>query len=291
VVNRILALVDGDPITVYELKDFAGGDPRLRQAFATDQGAVLDLLITKHLIEKEVQAHGIVVQDADIDKYIENIKQRNQIDDYQLDAALEQQGLTRDRYRTQVREELQRAQLINREIRGKVSVSPEEVERYNKEHDGDDGSADARISLSQIFLRLPSDAPADEVTAVETQADKIYDELKHGADFAKVAERESQDGAAKSGGKLGSFKPGELREDLEAAVKGLKPGQFSKPVRGSTGIHIVRVDDVVGAGETGKATGDTDAIKEQLYAKALEDRYNRWLKEDLRQRHHVEIRP
>ena len=37
--------------------------------------------------------------------------------------------------------------------------------------------------------------------------------------------------------------------------------------------------------------GKADEIKEQLYAKALEDRYNRWLKEDLRQRHHVEIRP
>ena len=292
VVNRILALVDGDPITVYELKDFAGGDPRLRQAFATDQGAVLDLLITKHLIEKEVQAHGIVVQDADVDKYIDNIKKRNQIDDFQLDAALEQQGLNRERYRTQVREELQRAQLINREIRGKVSVSPEEVERYNKEH-GDEPSADAKINISQIFLRLPADAPADEVASVEAQANKIYDELKHGADFAEVAQRESQDGAAKTGGKLGAFKPGELREDLENAVKGLKPGQFSKPVRGSTGIHIVRLDEVAGTTEPGKAAAnaDTDAIKEQLYAKALEDRYNRWLKEDLRQRHHVEIRP
>lgn len=292
VVNRILALVDGDPITVYELKDFAGGDPRLRQAFATDQGAVLDLLITKHLIEKEVQAHGIVVQDADVDKYIDNIKKRNQIDDFQLDAALEQQGLNRERYRTQVREELQRAQLINREIRGKVSVSPEEVERYNKEH-GEEPSADAKINISQIFLRLPADAPADEVASVEAHANKIYDELKHGADFAEVAQRESQDGAAKTGGKLGAFKPGELREDLEDAVKGLKPGQFSKPVRGSTGIHIVRLDEVAGTTEPGKAAAnaDTDAIKEQLYAKALEDRYNRWLKEDLRQRHHVEIRP
>ena len=34
-----------------------------------------------------------------------------------------------------------------------------------------------------------------------------------------------------------------------------------------------------------------EEIKEQLYAKALEERYNRWLREDLRARHHVEIRP
>ena len=291
VVNRILALVDGDPITTYELKDFAAGDPRLKQALSQDQPAVLDLLITKRLIEKEVEKQGIVVQDSDIDHYIANIKERNNINDEQLDAALAQQGLTRDRYRTQVREELQRAQLINREIRGKVSVSPEEIARYYKEHEGG-GDNEEKMSISQIFLKLPPDASPSDVESVEARANKIYDELKGGANFAEVAKRESEDGAAASGGKLGEFKNGEMREDLEAAVAHLSPGQFSKPVRGATGIHIVRLDERIGANPD-KAVPDAkaDEIKEQLYAKALEDRYNRWLKEDLRQRHHVEIRP
>jgi parvulin-like peptidyl-prolyl isomerase len=297
VVNRILALVDGDPITLYELKDFANGDPRLKQALPANQADVLDLLITKHLIAKEVEKQGIVVQDADVDRYIANIRERNKIDEQQLDAALAQQGLTRERYRTQVREELQRAQLINREIRGKVSVSPEEIERYYKEHEENGGSSEGDVAISQIFLKLPADASPEETAKVEARADKIYDELKHGADFAQTAERESEDGAAKEGGKLGTFKKGEMREDLETAVANLKPGEFSKPVRGSTGIHIVRLDErgsAEGAGAaTGKAMpdGKADEIKEQLYAKALEDRYNRWLKEDLRERHHVEIRP
>jgi peptidyl-prolyl cis-trans isomerase SurA len=291
VVNRILALVDGEPVTLYELKDFAAGDPRLRQALPAQQGEVLDLLITKRLIEKEVEQQGIKVQDADIDHYIDNIKKQNNIDDTQLDAALEQQGLTRERYRQQVREELQRAQLINREIRGKVSVSPEEIERYYKEHEGTPDSG-GQVAISQIFLKLPPDAPPDQVQAVEAHADKIYDELKGGANFAEVAARESEDGAAKSGGKLGSFKKGEMREDLEEAIAGLDPGEFSKPVRGANGIHIVRLDERIGAGgEQAMPEGKGDEIKEQLYAKALEDRYNRWLKEDLRQRHHVEIRP
>jgi hypothetical protein len=48
VVNRILALVDGDPITLYEVKDFAASDVRLREAgTAADPRAILDVLITK----------------------------------------------------------------------------------------------------------------------------------------------------------------------------------------------------------------------------------------------------
>ena len=138
VVNRILALVDGDPITLYELKDFAAGDPRLERGAAHRPGG--GARPADHQapdLEKEVEKQGIVVQDADVDRYIANIRERNKIDEEQLDAALAQQGLTRERYREQVREELQRAQLINREIRGKVSVSPEEIERYYKEHESE----------------------------------------------------------------------------------------------------------------------------------------------------------
>src|SRR5262245_1036352 len=95
VVNRILALVDGEPITLYELKDFASGDPRLKEAMGTNHAEVLDLLVTKHRIAKEVEKQGIVVQDADVDRYMANIRERNKITDEQLDAALAQQGLTR----------------------------------------------------------------------------------------------------------------------------------------------------------------------------------------------------
>lgn len=291
VVNRIVALVDGDPITAYELKDFSAGDPRLQQAAEANRGEVLELLVTKRVIEKEVERQGIVIQEAEIDRYVDNIKQRNNIDDMQLEAALGQQGITREKYRAQVRDELQRAQLINREIRGKVSVSPEEIERYAREH-GEGGAADdEQVTISHIVLKLPPDATAAQVAEVEARADKIYEELDDGADFAEVAARESEDGAAKSGGKLGTFKRGEMREDLEAAVADLEPGEISKPVKGPTSINIIRLDERIGAGDSELSEAKMTEIKEKLYAEALEERYNRWLKEDLRQRHHVEIKP
>jgi peptidyl-prolyl cis-trans isomerase SurA len=291
VVNRILALVDGDPITLYELTDFAAADVRLRESGA-DQATLLDLLVTKRVIEKEVESQGIAVNEAEIDRYITSIRERNGLDEQQLDQALAQQGLTRERYREQVKEELQRAQLINREIRGKVSVSPEEIDRYYKEHES--GATDGeQMVVSHIVLQIPPDASEEQIAAVEARADKIHDELDDGADFAEVAKRESEDGAAPSGGKLGTFKKGEMRDELEAAVKDLDAGEYSEPVRTATAIHIVRLDERIAVGgEGGEGMPDSarEEIKERLYAEALEERYNRWLKEDLRQRHHVEIR-
>lgn len=293
VVNRIVALVDGDPITMHELETFTTDDPRLAEAARHDPAGVLELVITQRILSKEVQAQGITISEAEIDRYVDTIKQRNHIDDEQLDAALAQQGLTRERYRKQIRDELERAQLINREIRGKVSVSPEEIARYQKAQGVEaEGSSSEQVSISHIVLQIPPGASPAEVEAVQERADKIYRELRDGADFATVAKRESEDGAAASGGKLGTFKPGEMRDELEEAVAGLDPGEFSKPVRGENSIHIVKLDERIGAGAPDQLSDQQrEEIKEKLYSQALEERYARWLKEDLRQKHSVEILP
>ncbi len=328
VVNRIVALVDGDPITTLELRKFAASDPRLQQAATMDQAGLLEVLITQRVLAKEIQAQGIVVPDAEIDRSIATIRQRNNISDDQLDAALAQQGLTRERYRQQVREELERAQLINREIRGKVTVSPEEIDRYQRaqgtENSADEGASEGEsaaaeptpqgrggeMTVSHIVLQIPPGASAEEVAAIEARAAAIHAQLDDGADFAEVAARESEDGAAKAGGKLGTFKQGEMRDELESAVADLDPGEYSDPVRGETGIHIVKLDAragdataaaeaeeeaeaaAAGAAPPAAATDPArEAIKEKLYTQALEERYTRWIKEDLRQRHMVEIVP
>jgi peptidyl-prolyl cis-trans isomerase SurA len=292
VVNRIVALVDGEPVTMHEVDTFTTDDPRLAEAARADPAGVLELVITQKILSKEVEARGITISDAEIDRYIDTIKERNHITDDQLDAALAQQGLTRARYRKQIKDELERAQLINREIRGKVSVSPEEIARYQKEQSGGESAGDDQVSISHIVLKIPPGASPADVEAIQARADKIYDELRNGADFAEVAKRESEDGAAAAGGKLGTFKKGEMRDELEAAVAGLDPGEFSKPVRGENSIHIVRLDERIRAGAAPQLSDQQrEEIKEKLYAQALEERYARWLKEDLRQKHSVEMLP
>lgn len=289
VINRILATIDGEPLTLYELKQFAASDVRARQAGAFDESGLLDALITQRCIDKEFAAQGLSVKEEDIDRYIDSIRQRNQLTEQQLAAALEQQGLTMERYRGQIRSELQRAQLINREIRGKVNVTPEEVERYYQAH-LEEYATPAQVAVSHIVLKLPADAPPEQVGEVMQRAEAVYKELKGGADFAALAERTSEDAAAASGGKLGTFKKGEMIEALEAAIADLKPGQFSRPVRSDVGVHIVRLDGRRSASHQ-PLDQLADEIKQRLYEAALEERYNRWLREDLRKRHNVEMHP
>ncbi|MGE3496852.1 MAG: peptidylprolyl isomerase [Candidatus Binatia bacterium] len=293
VVNRIIALVDGDPITSHELEQFRTRDPRIAQAAATASNAdLLDVLITDRIVAKEVEAQGITVSDAEIDRYIDDVRKQNRLTEEQLEYALAEQGLTPKVYRKQIADEIARAQLINREIRSKVSVSPEEIERHQKAEGGATALSEAEeVSVSQIMLQIPKDASAEQIAAIEEQANKLHQELQNGADFSDVARRSSQDGAAKSGGKLGTLKVEELRPELAAALAELEIGEYSRPVKSSSGFHIVRLDERISAGQPKVTDADREEIKQKLYTKALEERYARWLKEDLRDRHTVEILP
>lgn len=286
-VNKIVATVDGVPITLYELKKFTRENPLSEQLVAAGPEAALDGLITTRLIEREIADKGIVIGDDEIENYIEQISRQNQLTRDELFEVLRQQGLTPEGYRLQIRQELQRAQLINREIRGKVSVTPEDIQRYYDAHMSDYEKA-AEVTVSHIMLRLAPNAPEDEVRRVEARADEIYAMLGKGKKFADLARQYSEDPAAESGGSLGTFRVGSMLDALDEAVRDLQVGKYSKPVRSDVGIHIVRLDDRSEQKHT--PVGElADDIRERLYSEALEERYVRWLKEDLRQRHHVEL--
>ncbi len=287
VVDKIMATIDGKPLTLYEFKTFMASSPVAAQAVRERAEDVLDALITTRLIELEISDKGIVIGDPEIDNYISQIRQKNQISEQQLFEALRNQGITRESYRTQIREELQRAQLINREIRGKVSITPEDVQRYYEANLGDYAKP-PEVTVSHIVLRLAEDAPESEVARVEAKAKEIRAALDGGADFAETARQYSEDPAAEGGGVLGTFRVGSMLEDLEEAVRDLEVGQYSQPVRSGVGVHIVRLD--ARTGETHTPIAElSDEIREKLYNEALESRYARWLTEDLRERHHIEM--
>ena len=288
-VNKILATVDGEPLTVYQLKQFTERSLRGRQITPSmDQSQLLDALITDKIVQKEVADKGIVVRDEDIDRYIESIKERNKLDDERLKEALRAQGLTLESYRAQVREDIQKQQLVAREIRGKVSVSPEEVQRYYDAHLAE-YSTPAKVQVAHILFHIESDAPPDKVAAITAKAQDVYQRIKKGADFAEMAKQYSEDPTGQNGGDLGWFKQGELLDSMEKAAGQLKVGDVSEPVRTKVGLHIIKLEAREDAAHQ-KLDGLADQIKQQLYNAALEERFQKWITEELRKRHHVELR-
>jgi peptidyl-prolyl cis-trans isomerase D len=73
-------------------------------------------------------------------------------------------------------------------------------------------------------------------------AQKVYDRLMKGEDFAKVAQEVSTDpGSKDSGGDLGWFGRGQMIKEFEDTAFSLQPNQISKPFTTTYGAHIIQV--------------------------------------------------
>lgn len=103
-----------------------------------------------------------------------------------------------------------------------------------------------KISTNEVMARashiLINQFSEDEENLKE--ANRIYDELKAGADFSQTAKQFSKDpGSAVRGGDLGYFGKGMMVPEFEQAVFSGRIGEVQKPVKSPFGYHIIKVTD------------------------------------------------
>jgi peptidyl-prolyl cis-trans isomerase SurA len=282
-INRIVATIDGDPITAREFQEYLDRVGRPPQP----DTLMLEALITEKLLAKEAAAKGIVVSDTDVDAYLVEVKSRNGLDDLAFETALAQQGLTVEAYRRSVQDELLRAQLINQEIRSHVNVSPEEIQRHYEAQREDYRVGGGRTVLD-IYFALPPGAGEEETARVRAQAEEVRTKAGSRRAFRKLAEEHSEGPGADQGGLLGTFEKGEMAETLDTVVFSLEPGTVSEVIETPDGLHLLMVDEDVDP--TYRPVGEVEnEIRDRLYDEALAARYRDWLVNDLRAQHHVEV--
>ncbi len=101
------------------------------------------------------------------------------------------------------------------------------------------------VKVAHIMLSVPKDADSTKKAEIKAKIDKIYKELKTGADFAELAKKYSDDkGSAKRGGELQWFGTGRMVPEFELAAFSLKhKGDFTKPIQTPYGWHIIKLLD------------------------------------------------
>ncbi|MHB8254782.1 MAG: SurA N-terminal domain-containing protein [Acidiferrobacter sp.] len=99
--------------------------------------------------------------------------------------------------------------------------------------------------VRHIMIALPSHPTASEIAQAKAKLAALRDRIIHGASFAALAKRYSQDRAsAVHGGSLGYVTEADLSKPLGQAVFGLALNQVSAPVVGDSGVHLLEVTGV-----------------------------------------------
>ena len=297
VVNAIAAIVNDEVITLYEVNREA--QPIIREAEKkelVDDAArsqirrmALDRLVEKKLVEQKIRELNIKVSEEEIRQAIEDVKKQNSIPNQEaLVAALANQGLSFDQYRSQLQEQLEKLKLVSLEVRAKIHVSETELREYyeaNHARYTEDESFRAR----HIFFKTNDKSPAEDIKRTMTTALMVLAEAKSGKDFAELARNYSEDPAArKDGGDLGTFKKGDMQAELESTILTMKPGEVSELVYTPVGFHIIKLEERI-SGKLKPFEGLKAEIEEAIYRKKSEERFRQWSR-DLRSKASVELK-
>lgn len=295
VVEQVVAVIDGEPYTLSSFKEYA--KTRMGREFPAgdlsriekEDREVLEQFITERLLAAEVKLADIRVGEGEVDGYIGRIKQQNRIGDEELAEVLKREGTTMESYRASIRGQIEKSEIINRQVRKRVNITSEDVERYYRLNPKR-FTTQERVRLRHILFSAPRDAPAEQEKEAMQKALEVRRRALGGEEFAKLAEQNSEGAGAAQGGDIGWINRGSLLKEIEEiAFAKLSVGEISQPLRTSLGVHLIKLE----AREAGRLLPLSDVqekIKEELYAKALEERFQKWLKSDLRKRHRVDVK-
>jgi peptidyl-prolyl cis-trans isomerase SurA len=299
-VDRVLATVDGNPITTRDVKAFmaahpagstgagAGGMQQFAGGTPTDPQDVLQALITETMLDDEAMKFIPKLDEGEVDRYVQNVEERNHMTDEQLRAQLQSQGLSYDAFRSNVRRQVATMTMIDREVRQKIVIPDSEIQAYYKEHPDEFTVSDEHYRLAQILIAVPPGATPDQIAAAQKKAEDIRKQAVNGGNFADLARQYSDDDSKSKGGQLGVFTPNDLNDDIAKAISPLKDGDISGVVRTKYGFHIVKVEEHEKPGL--QPLDDVkNIIRDKLMTEQAKAKFQDWIDQDLKRRHLVEM--
>ncbi len=125
---------------------------------------------------------------------------------------------------------------------GAPKVSDAEIQAYYEGH-LKNYTTEETARARHILIAVPAGASPQVDAAAKAKAEDLLKQIKGGADFAKLAQANSDDPGSKStGGELGTFGRGKMVPEFEKAVFSLQPGQTSDPVKTSFGYHLIQTE-------------------------------------------------
>jgi peptidyl-prolyl cis-trans isomerase C len=237
---------------------------------------ILHRMIDLQLILDASKENKIQVTDAEIQGEMDNIKKRFP-DPKNFEAVLAQRNITLKEVEGKIREGLMVRKVMDQVTTSTPSLSDAEVEKYYKDNP-DRFKRDEEARASHILIKVDKGATAEDKDKARKKIQDIREQIVKGADFAKLAEENSDCPSGKSsGGDLDWFGRGVMDPTFEKTAFALKPGEMSDIIETQFGFHIIKLTDKREAGTVSLAEVKGD-LKEELVQKAREEKFSDWLK-------------
>jgi peptidyl-prolyl cis-trans isomerase SurA len=209
---------------------------------------ILETLVVQQVQVQRANRLGIRITDEQLNLALQRIAERNGVSLSRLPEALAAEGIEYATFREQLRREMAIDALRQRDVVARIAVSDREIRRWLEQNEAARGSQ-IDYDISQILVALPEDPSPQQLAEAQQRAADIHGRLLAGEDFAELAVAHSSGQQALTGGRLGWRRGAQLPQQFASLIQSLAVGEFSEPVRSSSGFHIFRVNDTRGGAE------------------------------------------
>src|SRR5215472_8063283 len=315
IVDEIIARVNSSIITRGDLeRGKQQNEEELKQRFPSDwqakwaerQKDLLRDLIDRQLLVEKGKDLGITGETETIKRLNELRQQFGLATMEDLEKAAQQQGVSYEDFKEQIRTEIVTSKVIGQEVGSRIHVTNEEVQKWYNEHQKE-LEAPEQVRLAEILVSTQAPKPASDeqkkdsnaqnvqlpedpsrVADAQAKANDLLSQLRKGAKFDEIARKSSDGSTAAQGGEIGVFKRGEMAKELEDKIFALKAGEVSDVIRTRQGFIIFKVLEHQQPGVP-PLKDVQKKIEEVLYVQKLEPAARAYLTK-LREEAYIEIR-
>jgi parvulin-like peptidyl-prolyl isomerase len=260
VLDEPVAQVDNDVVMLSQLKreNAEFRDVLIKQRGMTPEQAdteverkqpeiIFNLINESLLVQKGKDTpHMPEEVEAEVNREVLRVAKQSNISTIeQLEEAMRQEHLNLSDIKETLRRQFMRQAVLQREVDAKIYYGLTDTELRN--YYNANRQKFSSVTLSEVFLSLAGRSEEE----VKAKAADLAKRARAGADFVELVEKNSEhEPTKKSKGVLsdGDNKPrwflvSELSADIAAAVKDLKAGGISDPIKTDEGYMILRVNE------------------------------------------------
>ena len=285
VMDRVIAKVNGEIITLSTVQERVGiykqqlgaseNPPNLSDKEIIEK--TLNSIIEERLQLQEAKKSGLEVDDESIKNALKDIMKRNNIDEAQMEAMLEQEGRTMEQYKTVISDQILVTKVVQFHMGKSGKATKKQIKKYYFENQKEFWTP-MQPFVRHILFIAEEDATPLEKQLKKDKATEILSKVRAGQDFSELAKKYSEDVSASTGGEIGAMVKGQFVPEFEEVAFKLKPGEVSDIVESRYGYHIIKVDKVI-PGKSRPLDEVKTQIEQMLEFKNKKQKYTEWMDE------------
>lgn len=243
--HGIAAVVNSDIVTIHDLRQrvlfmmATTGAETDEASIQRLQRQALRNLVDEHLQMQEAGTYDVTISDEEVNASVGRLLSRNGADPNKLVSDLAAAGVSIETLRDQVRSEIAWQRIVNGLYGSRIRISDAQIDETLNQITAN--ASKPNYHVAEIYIEATPDIGG--MDGAMEGANAMIQQVQSGAPFPLLAQQFSSAASAARGGDVGWVREGELRPEIDTAIREMTPGSVSTPIQVPGGVYVVALVD------------------------------------------------